>query len=202
MEQQGAPSLDQDPSNLARLVIDQRFPRVADPGPILRRIIERFFPALLVPVEPLNKESDTWAVLYNFDQYFWQPKGDPKRGVGIFFTFGATDGNPNPIKYSYSMGIGGNGVVPGRPHDNFGLGWARTEFSKDFVPFLRDQLPLGLDHEDAIELYYNAALTPWLNLTADLQIINPGLKKTLGSGGQLRDVDTPVVAGLRLNIRF
>ena len=34
-------------------------------------------------------------------------------------------------------------------------------------------------------MYYNAAITHWLNLTADLQIINPGLTKTLnGSGGQ------------------
>jgi porin len=78
-----------------------------------------------------------------------------------------TDGNPNPIKYSYNMGIGGKGVVPGRPHDSFGIGWARTEFSDDFVPFLRDALHPGLDHEDAIELYYNAAVTRWLALTGE-----------------------------------
>lgn len=195
-------SLDQDPSNIARLVLFQRFPRLADPGPVLRRLLERFFPALLVPVEPLNKKSDTWAVFYSFDQYLWQPKGDPKRGIGVFFTFGASDGNPNPIQYTYSMGIGGNGVVPGRPNDNFGLGWARTDFSSDFVPFLRQRLDLGLDHEDAIEMYYNAAITPWLNVTANLQIINPGLQKTLGSDNRLRDVDTAVVAGLRLYARF
>jgi porin len=100
------------------------------------------------------------------------------------------------------MGIGGNGVVPGRPNDNFGLGWAHTDFSSQFVPFLREQLHVGLDHEDAIEMYYNAAVTPWLNVTANLQIINPGLKKTLGSDGRLRDVDTAVVAGLRLYARF
>ena len=78
-------------------------------------------------------------------------------------TFDASDGNPNPIKYSYSMGIGGNGVVPGRPNDNFGLGWARTKLSSEFVPFLREQIPsLGLERENAIELYYSAALTRWL----------------------------------------
>ena len=47
----------------------------------------------------------------------------------MFFNFGASDGEANPVKYSYSMGIGGNGVVPGRPRDTFGLGWARTDFS-------------------------------------------------------------------------
>lgn len=51
-------------------------------------------------------------------------------------------------------------------------------------------------------MYYNAALTRWLNLTADLQIINSALKKALGSDGQLHDVDTAVVLGLRLYARF
>ena len=138
----------------------------------------------------------------NFDQYLWQPAGDPKRGIGIFFTFGASDGNPNPVKYSYNMGIGGNGVVPGRPNDTFGLGWARTELSGQFVPFLRQNLPLGLNREDAIEMYYSAALTPWLDVTADLQIVDPALKKAVGSNGQLQNVDTAVVAGLRIYARF
>jgi porin len=196
------PSLSQDPSNIVRGLFEEKFPRLADPGPVLRRIIERFFPGLLVPVQPLNQKSDTWAVFYNFDQYLWQPAGDPKRGIGLFFTFGASDGNPNPIKYSYNMGVGGNGVVPGRPNDTFGLGWARTELSSQFVPFLRQNLPLGLNREDAVEMYYNAALTPWLNATADLQIINPALQKELGSNGQLKNVDTAVVLGLRIYGRF
>ena len=195
-------SLDQDPSNIGRLLLTEQFPRLADPGPVLRRILERFFPSLLVPVQPLNQKRDTWAAFYSFDQYLWQPKGDPKRGIGIFFTFAASDGNPNPIKYSYSMGIGGNGVVPRRPNDNFGLGWARTEFSSQFVPFLRQHLDLGLDHEDAIEMYYNASVTPWLNATLDLQVIKPALKKMLDSSGSLQDVNTTVVAGLRLWVRF
>lgn len=195
-------SLTQDPSNIARLLISEQFPRLADPGPALRRIFERFFPDLLVPVEPLNKKSDTWAVFYSFDQYLWQPKGDPKRGIGVFFTFGAADGNPNPLKYTYNMGIGGNGVVPGRPNDNVGLGWARTDFSSEFVPFMRQRLDLGLDHEDVIEMYYNASITPWFNATLNLQVIEPGLKKMLDSSGSLKDVNTTVVAGLRLRVRF
>ena len=48
------------------------------------------------------------------------------------------------------------------------------QVSSEFVPFLREQIPsLGLEHENAIELYYSAALTPRLNVTADLQIIDP-----------------------------
>ena len=109
----------------------------------------------------------------------------------------------NPIKYAYNVGIGGKGIVPGRPSDNFGIGWARTEFSGNFVPLLRQELRLGLGHEDAIELYYNAALTPWLSVALDLQIIDSALDRTLdASGAQLSDMHTAVVLGLRLYSRF
>ncbi len=70
------------------------------------------------------------------------------------------------------------------------------------MSFLRQRLDLGLDHEDAVEMYYNAALTPWLNATVDLQVVNPGLKKTLDSSNRLTDVNTAVVAGARLYVRF
>jgi porin len=93
-------------------------------------------------------------------------------------------------------------VVPGRPLDTFGIGWARTQFSENLVPFLRQTLNLGLDHEDAIEMYYNASITRWLNVSLDLQVINPGLKKTVSSSGNLKDVDTAVVGGLRMYVRF
>jgi porin len=195
-------SLEQDPANLGRFLLTEQFPRLGNPGPVLRRILERFFPQLLVPVQRANREDSTWAMSYGFDQYLWHPGGDRTRGIGIFFTFGASDGNPNPISYSYSMGIGGNGVVPGRPRDTFGVGWARTEFSDDFLPFLRQQLRLGLDREDAVEIFYNASVTSWLNATLDLQIIEPALTKNLSSSRRLESVDTTVVAGLRLYVRF
>lgn len=195
-------SLDQDPGNIARLLVTEQFPLLGSPGPLLRRILERLFPQLLVPTQRANREDSTWAMFYGFDQYLWHPGGDPKRGIGLFFTFGVADGETNPVKYSYSMGIGGNGVVPGRLRDTFGVGWARTEFSEDFVPFLRQQLRLGLEREDAVEIFYNAAVTSWLSATANLQIVEPALTKKLSSSGRLADVDTTVVGGLRLYVRF
>jgi porin len=196
-------SLVQDPSNIARSLLTQQFPRLADPGPVLRRLLERFLPSLLVPTQPLNRLNYTWTVYYNFDQYLWSPAGAPDRGIGIFFRFGASDGVANPIKYAYNVGIGAKGLVPGRPCDNFGIGWARTELSGNFVPLLRQQLSLGLGHEDAIELYYNAALTPWLNAALDLQIIDQALEKRLdSSSNSLTDMNTAVILGLRVYARF
>ena len=197
-------SLIQDPSNLGRLLLQSKFPVLADPGPLLTRILERYYPGLLVPTQPANRESSTWAIVYGFDQSLWQPDGDPKRSIGIFFNFGASDGRANPVAYSFSAGIGGKGIVPGRPNDNFGIGWARTQFSDHFVPFLRKNLHLGLEKEDAVEIFYNAAITPWMNLGLDLQIIRPAFSRIPQSGGgtPLRPVDTAVVGGIRLHTKF
>ncbi|MBW8327725.1 MAG: carbohydrate porin [Thiobacillus sp.] len=195
-------SLIQDPANIASLLLTARFPLLGDPGPILSEILAQH-PGIPASPEPLNIEDETWAAVYSFEQFVWQPAGDPKRGVGVFFSAGVSDGKANPIKYSYSLGLVGKGVVPGRPRDDFGVGWARTEFSDDFVPFLRDYFDLGLDHEDAVELYYNAAVTPWLSISPSLQIISPALNKTFDAASHaFKDLDTTYIAGVRVGIRF
>jgi carbohydrate-selective porin OprB len=57
--------------------------------------------------------------------------------------------------------------------------------------------------DDAVEMYYNASITRWLRMSLDLQVVNPALKKTLNSSGTgLKNVDTAVVGGVRMYIRF
>jgi len=194
-------SLEQDPSNIFKMLLFSNFPRLANPGPELTAILEQCCPQLLTPVVPANTKSSSWAFSYSFDQYLYQPDKSLDQGIGVFFGFGASDGNPNPIKYSFLIGVGGKGVVPGRPADSFGIGFANTQFSNALLPFLREKLALGLGHENAFEAYYNVAITGWLDLTADIQVINPGLDKTL-SGKRLVDVSNPVIGGLRLRARF
>jgi len=196
------PSLRQDPVNIARMLLELGFPRLRDLGPVLSRIIDRFEPGPAASPAPLRQEPTTWAVVYNFDQFLWSPDRSPERGIGVFFRFGVTAGNPNPFKYGYNAGLGGTGVVPGRPRDRFGIGWSRVDFSRDLLPGLRQSLGLGLNHEDAVEMYYSAAIAPWLHVTADLQIVEPGLKKDLDSAGRLQNVGTAVVGGLRVFTRF
>jgi len=41
-----------------------------------------------------------------------------------------------------------------------------------------------------------------VTLSLDLQVINPGLQKTIDSNNRLTDVDNTVVVGLRTYIRF
>ena len=195
-------SLVQDPSNLLRLLLTEKFPRLGDPGPVLRQIIEERAPDLLVPTEPLNTENDTWAAVYSFEQFLWQPEGAPTRGVGMFFSAGVSDGRANPIKNSFTLGIGGKGVASGRPNDNFGIGFSRTEFSEYFMAGLRDRFDLGLEHEDALEIYYSAAVTPWLAITPSVQAIRPALTKQLDANQEFQDLDTTWLLGVRVGIRF
>jgi porin len=52
-------------------------------------------------------------------------------------------------------------------------------------------------------MYYNAAVTGWMNVTTDLQIIDSGLNRALNpTTGQLASIDTVVVLGARLRVRF
>jgi porin len=194
--------LQQDPANSLRLLVQSRFPRLADPGP-LRDLIEKFFPALGVPPQPLATSNTTWAFYYNFDQYLWSPSGQPDKGIGIFGRFGVADDKTNPVKYAYNLGISGNGVVPSRPSDQFGVGWSRVNISGNLLPFLREKVDIGLDHEDTIEAYYNASLTPAVGLAADLQVTNPALKKFVNrSNSEVQNMSTAWIVGLRIYVRF
>jgi len=48
--------------------------------------------------------------------------------------------------------------VPGRVDDSYGIGWARTQISGAFLPFLSKRFNLGLDRENTLETHYNLAL--------------------------------------------
>jgi len=52
-------------------------------------------------------------------------------------------------------------------------------------------------------MYYNMAITLWMNLMSDLQIVDSGLNKVISpTTGKLTGIDTLVMAGARLRIRF
>jgi porin len=155
-----------------------------------------------VPLE-IAKEDSSWCVYYNFDQYLYEPKKG--QGIGVFGKFAVTDGKANPIHHFYSLGIGGKGVIPGRPLDQFGIGYYYMDISHVKLTgiisgeFLRD--------EQGFEAYYNFALTPWMKLTPDIQIIRPAKSNLSVSSGfppviNKEDIDTATVLGLRLQVIF
>jgi porin len=153
----------------------------------------------------IEKKGNSWCFYYNFDQYLYEPKKGSGKGIGIFGRFGASDGDPNPIHYFYSIGVGGKGVFPGRNLDQFGIGYYYIDVSNpNFTgPLTTREL---LRDEYGVEAYYNFAVTPWMKLTPDIQVVRPAQKRqivgqdTLTASG--KDVDTATVVGLRLQVIF
>ncbi|MHB8108700.1 MAG: carbohydrate porin [Syntrophorhabdaceae bacterium] len=142
----------------------------------------------------LETTRGSWAMYYNFDQFVYEPEKASGRGIGIFGRFGLSDGDPNPVHYFYSIGIGGKGMIPGRPKDDFGIGYYYIDISN---PALRD--------EYGFEAYYNVALAPWMKLTPDVQFIRGAQRNFPVIGPQgvtLKPLNTVTVLGLRLQVIF
>ena len=146
----------------------------------------------------IRKQDGSWNIYYNFDQYLYEPNKGSGQGVGIFGRFGVSDGNPNPMHFFVSFGVGGKGIIPSRPIDRFGIGFYYIDVGNPKFrtilgtrSFLRD--------EYGFEAFYNFAITPWLQLTPDIQVIRPAQKRVITSR---KGIDTATVLGLRLQLLF
>jgi porin len=142
-----------------------------------------------------GEESGSWAVYYNFDQYLWVSSANTNTWLGVFGMSGLSDGNPNPIRWNATVGLGAGGLIPGRERDTLGVGYFHMGVSSEFKELLGGSLaPPGLAQRDeqGVEFYYNAALTRWCHLSADLQVVTPSTK----------NLDTTVLVGGRLKIDF
>jgi porin len=138
--------------------------------------------------EGLSRQGSDCAFFYDFDQYVYLVPGSKDRGVGLFGRFGCTDGEVNPVEQFYSLGVSGKGLVPGRERDTFGVGYYYVSTTDD----LPRRLQRRVDDTQGVEVYYNVAVTPWLHVTPDLQVLDPAFE----------GVDTTWVAGLRVKVIF
>lgn len=106
---------------------------------------------------------------FNFGHQLWPSVVRPGEGIGIYGRVGMTAGDPNPIQSSLAIGISGEGMARSRPWDGFGIGVYRY----DWTGGLSTALGTPLRSETGLELYYNLALTPWLTISPNLQLIQP-----------------------------
>ncbi len=165
---------------------------------------------VVVENRELEGKKGSWNIHYNFDQYLYEPKKGSGQGVGIFARFGASDGNPNFMHYFYSLGIGGKGMFESRPNDRFGLGYYYMDVNNPKLTGLFQNTKLLRD-EYGFEAFYNFAITPWLQLTPDIQVVRGAQKDKVnivsGPLGVLPRLDkqsigTATVLGLRLKVLF
>jgi porin len=146
------------------------------------------FPPLNIPIE---WKDGTWGLFWNFDQFLVVDPCDPNRGWGVFGRAGLSDGNPNPIEWDLSLGIGGSSPISGREYGTFGAGWYYLGLSNEIGAI--GNFLLQPRDETGIELYYKAAVCDWFEVTTDIQVVEPAIR---------RNSTTALVAGLRANIEF
>jgi hypothetical protein len=154
--------------------------------------------------EGIRGRDNNWLVSFNLEQHLWTPQGSKKDyasgtqdfdnnppGIGLFYRFGYMPDDRNPYNMTMSAGLGARGIIPGRPNDRMGFG-AYGMFASDYYQDKSLLLNKLLDDEFGLEAYYNFALTPWMQITADVQWVDPGISTS----------DDAWVFGSRLNIRF
>ena len=164
----------------------------------------------IIETRGLSGKKGSWNIYYNFDQYLYEPKKGVDQGVGLFGRLGVSDGDPNFMKFFGSFGVGGKGVFDSRPGDQFGLGYYFINIKS---PTLQGPLQTRtfLRDEYGFEAYYNFAITPWLQLTPDIQVVRGAQKDkvTIGQGAfgvpfiaGKKSINTATILGLRLNMVF
>lgn len=150
---------------------------------------------ILLPLvgQTTSDRDGSYNVAFQFSHLFYQNPDNPTFGWGLFLKAAIADGNPNPIQSSLVVGLGGKGLFKDRPYDNFGLGYYYYNFSDDLEDSLDplERLGITFGNEQAVELFYNFAITPWFILGADLQYIKPA-----------RSDEDAFLAILRANVRF
>jgi porin len=153
--------------------------------------------ALNVPTKRGN-----WLVGFSANQYLYKPKQPTGRdvratpfilepeGIGAFLRFHYAPEDRNLFNVFVSGGISGRGVIPTRPLDRYGIGFYGLFFSDDFEN--RPILGALLENEWGMEIFYNLAITPWLQFSPSIQYIDSGQAA----------VDHSVVVTTRLQIYF
>ncbi len=133
-------------------------------------------------------KRDDVGFYLSFDQVVLKENADAEgsQGLGLFARYGFAHSDVNEIQNFWSVGGQYQGLVPTRDDDVLGVGVAQGRLVED--------AGFTADHETAMEVYYNAAITPWLSVSPSLQyIFNPGGDKT---------VDDAVALGLRVQMAF
>ena len=132
------------------------------------------------------------------------------QGLGVFWRVGGSPSDRNAIDFYTDEGLNYKGLIPGRDDDVLGLGVAYAQVSSDLDQLDRDNNSLsGTDapvenEEIAIELTYQAKITPWWTVQPDIQyIIHPGGNVTDPSDSAgARAIPDALVLGVRTTINF
>ena len=132
-----------------------------------------------------SNESGSWSLFYILEQKLWVDPCCEKRHIGFLSQWGLADPTTSPYAWVCNASLQAQGLIPARAQDTLGVGYFYSGLSGDMKDLVGRVLPLN--DLQGIELYYNAAITPWFHLTADVQVVESAISAD----------DTAVVLGLR-----
>ena len=133
-------------------------------------------------------KRDDMGFYLSFDQMVVKENADEddSQGLGLFARYGWADKDVSEIKCFWSAGAQYQGLIPTRNDDVLGLGVAQGR--------LVENAGFTEERETAMELYYNAAVTPWLSISPSVQyIVHPGGSNAVGDA---------IVLGFRAQMSF
>lgn len=148
-------------------------------------------PRVVLPDVPIDRQSGSWSIYWNCDQYLVSSKSNPKQGWGYFARAGIADQDTNPLGYFLSAGLGGTSPLAGRQGDSFGVGYYYSGTSDRVGQLLTAALG-PIDDGQGMELFYNVALTKAVTITPDFQVLS----------SPRESLDSAVVTGVRMNVVF
>ena len=133
-------------------------------------------------------ETDDIGFYLSFGQVLWleNDDADDSQGLAVFARYGLADDKVNLVQYFWSVGAQYQGLISSRDDDVLGCAVAQGRLSND--------AGFSASRETVAELYYNARIMPWLNITPSFQYITkPGGDKS---------VDDTMLLALRVQMTF
>jgi len=152
------------------------------------------------PGRPLDSD---WGLYGIIDQLIWRlPNSDEAKGVGIFGRVVVAPSDRNLIDSYVEGGVTFSGMIPPRPDDSLGIGFAYTAISNQVHGFDLDSgLPVARTYEALLEICYTLQLRSGWTLQPDFQYIwQPGGNVPDDSGNGV--VDDAVLLGARTTVNF
>lgn len=146
-----------------------------------------------------------WSLYAVGDQYVLPKPGATDQGMAVFARIMIGPGDRNLLNFYFDAGLTYKGLLPGRPRDTLGLGFAYARYSGDVTrsdqDVARSGSPLAVRRgEEVLELSYQAVVAPWLQVQPFTQrVFNPSDRANPSDPKSQKDA---LVLGIRTNTEF
>lgn len=128
------------------------------------------------------RQSGMYSLYAMVDHQLWAKPGADGQGLSGFLRVAvAPEQDRSPVTFYVDAGLAYTGLLPGRPQDILGLGFAYAGMNSSLADLDRATNAFSgvdgpvQDYEAVIELTYQAAVTPWLTVQPFFQyVIHPG----------------------------